>query len=86
MTQQTLGFFGPDVNEQDAIRLAGLMGRVESYMRDGKWATLAEISYQCRGAEASVSARLRDLRRKGYVVERERTEQPGVFRYRAVRP
>ena len=48
---------------RDGDRLKRLLDRVYDYMRDGRWRTLEEISYACDGSEASVSARLRDLRK-----------------------
>jgi hypothetical protein len=60
-------------------------------MIDGQWRTLAEISAVIRCPEASVSARLRDLRKNkfgGYLVERRRrgAERRGLFEYRVCRP
>ena len=71
----------------DADRLRILLGRVYAFMRDGEWRTLAEIAAACGGTEASVSARLRDLRKErfgAYAVERRRVGQPdrGLFEYR----
>lgn len=82
MTQ--LPFFGGGTLSEDAgsvERLTRLLDRVERYMSDGRWRTLADISAYCRGTEASVSARLRDLRKMGYVVDRRRVG-PGLFEYR----
>lgn len=78
---------GPDVSVGDHERLTGLLGRVGRYMEvTGRWVTLAELSAACNGAEASVSARLRDLRKRGWEVERRKTDRPGIFEYRAARP
>lgn len=71
----------------DATRLGSQLYRVRSLMLDGQWRTLAELVEQCGGTVASVSARLRDLRKHrfgGYQVSR-RARGPrcmGVFEYR----
>jgi hypothetical protein len=72
------------VHERDARRLAGQQCRVLALMKDGAWRTLTEISAHTHDPEASVSARLRDLRKPkfgGYLVEREYVAR-GLFRYR----
>lgn len=71
---------------RDGARLAGQHARVLAFMRDGRWHTLAEISIHTRDPEASVSARLRDLRKKRFgehKVAREFVER-GLYRYRLV--
>lgn len=80
------------VQALDGERLSSLMGRVYALMGDGKPRTLREIADACAGSEASVSARIRDLRkerfRKNYPnseVITERVEgQRGLHRYRVV--
>lgn len=54
------------------------------------WWTLGEIVAHVGGSEASVSARLRDLRKKqfgGFIVERRRRGEAkrGLFEYRVTR-
>lgn len=76
--------YDPDL---DGARLTRLLGRVYAFMRDGEWRTLPAIAEACGGTEASVSARLRDLRKLrfgSYVVERRRAAPPdrGLFEYR----
>ena len=71
----------------DRVRLTRLLARVYAFMRDGEWRTLPQIAEACGGTEASVSARLRDLRKirfGSYVVERRRCAPPdrGLFVYR----
>jgi len=75
-------FHGPDVEKRDAQRLESLLGRVEKVMSSGEWLTLAQIALRSNGMEASVSARLRDLRHDGYTIDRKKTETPGIFLYR----
>lgn len=71
----------------DFARLKGQLGRVFRLMRDGRWRSLSAISAEIGDPEASVSARLRDLRKRklgGYTVERRRADgyAPGLFEYR----
>lgn len=73
-------------SDQDYKRLKGQLWRVFQLMSDGRWRTLAEISEEAGGSEASVSARLRDLRKEQYgakEIQRERVEG-GLWRYRLV--
>ena len=74
--------------DRDGTRLAQQMGRVRRVMADGTWHTLAELAAECDAPEASVSARLRDLRKPrfgGYTVER-RYVSAGLFEYRLTQP
>jgi hypothetical protein len=70
---------------RDEVRLTGQLLRVFSVMADEQWRTLDAIARQAEPAtEASVSARLRDLRKPrfgGHAVER-RHLQHGCFEYR----
>ena len=71
---------------RDARRLAGQHARVLAFMRDGEWHTLAEIASHTRDPEASISARLRDLRKPrfgAHNIERQYVER-GLWRYRLV--
>lgn len=73
--------FDPALDEK---RLKSLLGRVFEYMRKGEWHTLYEIKMNCKGSEAGVSARLRDLRKQrfgSYTVERRRVHK-GLWQYR----
>jgi hypothetical protein len=57
----------------DYVRLSGQNEKVRVLMRDGVWRTLSEISSLIDVPEASVSARLRDLRKQkfgGNIVDR----------------
>jgi hypothetical protein len=68
-------------------RLAGLLARVHNAMSDGRWWTLHDLSSRTGGSEASVSARIRDLRKPEYGahrVERRGTADAGIFMYRLV--
>lgn len=71
----------------DGARLFRQLSRVRTFMRSGEWRTLAEISAAVGSPEASVSARLRDLRKEkfgGYLVERRRRglAARGLWEYR----
>ena len=87
MTQPDLPFdgktFDPDL---DGERLRTLLMRVHRLMHDGEWRTLQRIVLACGGSEASVSARLRDLRKAkwgAHTVERRRhPDGHGLWLYR----
>lgn len=56
-------------------------------MLDGEWRTLEQVSRITGAPEASVSARLRDLRKAAlgaWRVERERARSSGPFWYRVL--
>jgi len=85
-------FDGPDYDAVlDEDRLTAQLSRVKRLMLDGRWRTLREISNSTLDPPASVSARLRDLRKSrfgAYLVERRR-RGPGIrglFEYRVVAP
>jgi len=72
----------------DEDRLSSQQGRVRFLMRDGLWRTLAEVAEATNSPEASVSSRLRDLRKPrwgGYIVDSERVRK-GLWRYRIRKP
>ena len=72
--------------EQDCDRLTGQLLRVYERMRGGGWHSLAELSEACGGSEASISARIRDLRKAKYgahTIERQRQSPfTGTWIYR----
>lgn len=77
--------------EHDEARLLGQLVRVRTLMLDGVWRTLSEISVATGAPEASISARLRDLRKTkfgSYVVESQpRGERAaGLWEYRVLPP
>lgn len=71
----------------DLERLGRQLRAVLDLMSDGVWRTLPELAQQVVGAETALSARLRDLRRLGYRVERRRRgdAKRGLFEYSLVR-
>ena len=70
--------------ERDCLRLNRQARAVYDLMIDGRWRTLAVISERTCEPEASVSARLRDLRKArfgSHTVER-RYVANGIWEYR----
>jgi hypothetical protein len=70
----------------DHERLGAQLLRVARLMGDGDWRTLKQIANVTLDPEASISARLRDLRKRkfgGHTVERKRIVG-GLYRYRIV--
>lgn len=83
-------FDGPEVEPEDVRRLTGQLEAVYRVMTDRRWRTLetlaAEVGRETerKTTTQSVSARLRDLRKRrfgGYKVERRRVDG-GLFEYR----
>lgn len=76
--------------ELDGARLNAQTQRVYDRLIDCQWHTLRELSSLTGDPEASVSARIRDLRKKrfgAYTVERRRTGgKSGVWEYRLSKP
>ena len=71
----------------DHVRLTKQLAVVAAVMSDGKWHTLSAIASITGCNHASISARLRDLRKTkfgGYTVERRRAAnvESGLFEYR----
>lgn len=86
-------FDGETIEPQDVPRLAGQMKAVFELMSDEKWRTLAAIWLELRygrdvnASEASISARLRDLRKARWgshtVNRRRRTDS--LHEYQLIR-
>jgi len=76
-------------SKRDKLRLNLQLSLVYEVMKDGQWRTLGRIREATGAPEASISARLRDLRKpehhQGLVdrVERRYVER-GLFEYRVV--
>jgi len=71
---------------RDLSRLNAQARDVFHYMMHGEWRTLADISANTGHPEASVSARLRDLRKPalgGFTVERRYIAR-GLYQYRVI--
>lgn len=87
MTGRAPQFSGPDVTPADAARLTSQLERVKQLMTDQQWRTLRQISDAVRGSEAGVSARLRDLRAREFIVERKRDQyRRSLWQYRVLPP
>lgn len=69
------------IPERDSERLSSQYEVVKAYVLGRDWTTLGQISKATGYPEASVSARLRDLRGRGYLVEREFVTR-GLHRYK----
>jgi hypothetical protein len=86
--QAILSFDGPALEKQDTQRLGKQSKAVLDLMRDSQWRTLREIANNIGvHSDASVSARLRDFRKKrfgAYTVNRRKTEIEGLFEYQVV--
>jgi hypothetical protein len=67
--------------QRDGKRLNAQCLRVFEAMRFGDWRTLSSLALVTGDPEASVSARLRDLRKAGHTVERRYVER-GLHEYR----
>lgn len=68
----------------DAERLAGQHAKVLGIMRDGNWRTLYQLEQLTGIPTQSISARLRDFRKRkfgAYTVERRRVSD-GTWEYR----
>lgn len=77
-------------HHRDHLRLGAQAQRVLDVIGDGQWRTLSEIATATGDPEASVSARLRDLRKPKFggldVARRLRDEDmPGLYEYRLER-
>jgi len=71
-------------HEKDNSRLTSQLNRVFNAMKDGKYRTLREIEDLVDAPQASISARLRDLRKRkfgGFSVHRVNMGG-GLFHYR----
>ena len=88
--QQIMFFDGGTYQHgMDGKRLGKQMRLVALLMMDGLWRTLKRISVVTSCPEASISARLRDLRKPRFgehtVERRRRAEGAGTWEYRVTR-
>lgn len=87
--QRELTFDGATFEQPlDGSRLTAQLDDVRVLMADGKWRTLAAVASALNAPEASVSARLRDLRKEkfgGHTVNRRRVAAVrGLHEYQLV--
>ena len=69
---------------RDHDRLHAQLSRVFDVLKDRQWHTLGELAGRTGDPEASISARIRDLRKDkfgGHVIDRRYVER-GLFEYR----
>ena len=74
---------------RDGTRLTGQLARVLYHAHGQHWQTLRELSDKAKAPEASVSARLRDLRKPkfgGYKLEAKPDGDCGTWVYRVLDP
>ena len=73
----------PDQKPQEpkTAQMAEQLMKVYMVMKDGRWRTLAEIAFYAKTPEASASARLRDLRKKGFIVSKRKAPDGKLFQY-----
>jgi hypothetical protein len=87
MTQEELRFDGETYDpDRDRERLSRQLYAVLDVMKDGIWRTLPDLANATQSPEASVSARLRDLRKPrfgSHTVERQYLRK-GLFQYRLI--
>jgi len=87
MNTEEMRFDGPDyVPARDQVRLSSQYLRVYNLMTDHKWRSLSEIEEAAGGTIASVSARLRDMRKPrfgSHTIEKKYVEN-GLWLYRMV--
>lgn len=82
MIQETLPF--PTPEEQK--RLAKQLTAIRDIVADGGWHTLGSLRAKTGFSDASISARLRELKnRHGWTLEKH-LEKPGLWLYRMGRP
>jgi hypothetical protein len=71
----------------DRVRLNGQNLKVYLLMRDEVWRRLSQIAWHVHAPEASVSARLRDLRKEKFgehTVNRRRVTVTGLWEYQLI--
>ena len=80
-------FDGPIFDKNDQGRISKQLDEVRKLMLDGTWRTLGKIQELTGFPQASISARLRDLRKEkfgGFTVDRDRVMR-GLYIYRVMR-
>ena len=75
------------VHERDGERLDKQHNRVLAALREDRWWTLAELAERTGDPEASISARLRDLRKERFGSHKidRRYVRKGLHEYRLIR-
>jgi|TARA_B100000586_G_scaffold265245_1_gene236684 hypothetical protein len=87
MEQTQIHFDGVTYDPKlDYTRLTTQLGKIYNLLNTGRWFTLRQLADLIKAPEASVSARIRDLRKPKFGehnIEHERLSN-GVWRYRMV--
>ena len=89
MSAAEVRFDGPDIEALDVERLKGQLHHVQRLLLRGGWYSLRELATYAGGSEASVSARIRDLRKDRFgalTIDRQRRGPDGLWEYRLVPP
>jgi len=70
--------------QRDFHRLHGQLRRVYDVMKDGQWHSVNEMVAACGGTAASITARVRDLRKQKFGARKvdRRHVKDGFFLYR----
>ena len=84
----TTAIYGPSdpADTTRTVRLARQLQTVLDVMRDEQWRTLAAIASEAHAPEASISARLRDLRNQHHYRVERRHVVNGLYQYRVLPP
>lgn len=85
---EKVGFDGVDYSaKRDQVRLSAQLLRIFNLMRDGQWRALKSIASKTRDSEASISAQLRNLRKKkfGAHTVNRRYLGDGLYEYQVIR-
>lgn len=89
-TTTNVSLFDGDGDLEGPVKDARLKRQVErvfDYMCNGRWCTLKQIAEAVNASEASVSARIRDLRKPrfgGWWIEKQMGKTSGVHLYKLV--
>lgn len=85
VTQKEFKFDGHDYDlPRDYKRLSTQLEAILNLMIDSQWRTLEQIALKTGAPHASVSAQLRNLRKKkngGYIIDRQYLDN-GLYQYR----
>lgn len=91
-SHEPVALFGEVTKVQDVPQITGQRAQVKTILSDGKWHTIPGLvtecrrRYGCRYMETSVSMRVRELRKRGFRVECERTKpESNLYQYRATK-
>ena len=78
-----LKIFGAPISKEAEESIHRSRPKVKDIMSDGNWHTLEEMSNLCRISQASVSARIRELKHYGMEYDRQLLTK-GTYKYRVI--